>query len=218
MDGAGPRGTQSARGVVVITRLANARAVVTLVPDIGTASAVAVAVAADGTLHALPPPGESGTEGYGRGLPAAIPPGLRALSALLETPPGGATWAVAVEAGDAGAPSTVGLSAHATAHDADRTLTADGSGTVEVAQPPANRERGGFGAGGVGGGGFPGGGGGRRRGAGDAEPQRVQATLALHVEASFRNGTLLGARGSETTTPQQGDTTPRTATWSLWPY
>jgi len=227
LDANGPRGSQSLRGVVVITRLANGRAVVTLAPDVGNASAVAAAIAPDGTLHAAPPSSSDvPSEGFGRSLPATIPPGLRALVALLVTPPAGTTWPLAVEAGDAAAPATLSLTAstRGASNEADRTYAADGTGTVEVAQPPAPRERGGFGRGGGGGGGggggfgFPGGGGGGRRGGGEGGPQRVAATVALHVEASFRAATFLGARGSETTTPQQGDTTATTATWSLWPY
>jgi uncharacterized membrane protein YgcG len=225
LDTNGPRGTQSLRGVVVITRLANGRAVVTLAPDVGSASAVGAAIAPDGTLHAAAPSSNDvPSGGFGRALPATIPPGLRALAALLVTPPTGTNWPLAVEAGDAAAPATLSLTASArgSANDADRTYAADGTGTVEVAQPPAPRERGGFGRGGGGGGGgfgFPGGGGGRRGGGeGGGAPQRVAATLALHVEASFRATTFLGARGTETTTPQQGDTTAATATWSLWPY
>jgi uncharacterized membrane protein YgcG len=229
LDANGPRGTQSLRGVVLITRLANGRAVVTLAPDVGNAAAVGAAIAADGTLHAAPPSSSDvPSEGFGRAFPASIPPGLRALAALLVTPATGPTWPLAVEAGDGVAPATLSLTASTrpAASDADRTYAADGSGTVEVAQPAAPRERGGFGRGGGGGGGggggfgFPGGGGGGRRGGGEggAAPQRVAATVALHVEASFRAATFLGARGTETTTPQQGDTTATTATWSLWPY
>ena len=68
-------------------------------------------------------------------------------------------------------------------------------------------------------------GGGRRPGgAGDgdtgtAAPQRIAATLALHVEAAFRGATFLGARGTEQTTPTQGnDKTPSSASWSIFPY
>jgi uncharacterized membrane protein YgcG len=221
VDATSPRGTQSARGVVIVTRLANGRAVVTLAPDLGAASAVAAAVGADGSLHAAPPSSdETPGEGFGR-APAPIPPGLRALTALLAAPANGTSWPVAVEAGDPGALATIGLSAHAVQHATDLTVSADGSGNVQIGQAPAGRERGGFRGGGGGGGGgfgFPGGGGGGRRRGGDEAAQRVPATLALHVEASFRGTTFLGARGTETTTPQQGDTTPRTATWSLWPY
>ncbi|HTW83517.1 MAG TPA: hypothetical protein VMD91_05535 [Candidatus Sulfotelmatobacter sp.] len=222
VDGAGPRGTQSEQGVLVITRLAGGRAVATLVPDGGTASAVAFAVTADGTLHALPPAADAGAEEW-RGGTATTLPGLRALAALLATPAAGAAWPVAVEAGDPGAPATIGLTAHLTLHGTDRTISADGSGTVDVLQPPSSTGgRGGFGRGGGfpggGGGGFPGGmGGGRRRGGASTAPQRVSATLAVHVEATFRNGAFFGARGTETTTPQSGDTTPRTATWELSP-
>ncbi len=156
-------------------------------------------------------------------MPQSIPPGLRALSALLATPPAGASWPVAVEAGDAVVPATLSLTARAAQHDGERTVSADGTGAITIAQvqQQAGGQRGGYSRGGGGrGGGFPGGGGmGGRRGGGSGEEttQRVPATVVLHVEASFRGSTFLGARGTEQMTPAQGDKTPSSASWSLFP-
>ena len=119
-------------------------------------------------------------------------------------------------------PATLSLSAHAAQHDAERTISADGTGTITIAQQSA--QGGGFSRGGGRGGGFPGGGGmggGRRGGGGGDEAgpaQRVPATEVLHVEASFRGASFLGARGTEQTTPTQGDKTPNSTSWSLFPY
>ena len=66
---------------------------------------------------------------------------------------------------------------------------------------------------------FVGGHEGEQGGGNDAgTPQRVPATEVLHVEVSFRGATFLGARGTEQTTPTQGDKTPSSASWSLFPY
>jgi uncharacterized membrane protein YgcG len=228
VDANGPRGSQYLHGVVVITRLATGRAVVTVAPEAGAATAVILAAGTDGTLRAAPPaPGDA----LGRALPVPIPPGMRALSALLAAPAAGATWPLAVEAGDAVVPATLSLTAHVAQHDGERTVSADGTGTITLAQQqqPAEQRggnsRGGGGGrgGGLPGGGFPGGGGmggGRRGGGGDdaGTPQRVPATEVLHVEVSFRGATFLGARGTEQTTPTQGDKTPSSASWSLFPF
>jgi hypothetical protein len=223
VDANGPRGTQYVHGAIVITRLANARAVVAVAPEAGAASAAVVAIAADGTLRAVP---EAPSDTLNRGIPAPIPPGLRALSALLATPPAGASWPLAVEAGDAVVPATLSLTARVAQQGAERTISADGTGTITVAQQQqAAAERGGYARGGGRGGGFPGGGGmgGGRRGSsggagGTASAQRIPATEVLHVEASFRGATFLGARGTEQTTPTQGDKTPSSASWSIFPY
>jgi len=222
VDANGPRGSQYVHGVIVITRLANGRVVVAVAPEAGAATAVVLAVAADGTLHA-PPAAPSDT--LNRAAFEPIPPGLRALSALLATPAAGASWPLAVEAGDAVVPATLSLTARAAQHDAERTISADGTGTITVAQQQQQSgQRGGSSRGGGRGGGFPGGGGmggGRRGSSGgdDAGPaQRVPATEVLHVEASFRGAAFLGARGTEQTTPTQGDKTPSSASWSLFPY
>jgi uncharacterized membrane protein YgcG len=224
VDANGPRGSQYVHGVVVITRLANGRAVVAVAPEAGAATAVVLAVGPDGTLRAAPP---APSDALNRAAIEPIPPGLRALSALLVTPAAGASWPLAVEAGDAVVPATLSLTAHTAQHDAERTISADGTGTITIAQQQQqSAQGGGFSRGGGRGGGFPGGGGmggGRRGGAGgggnDAgTPQRVPATEVLHVEASFRGATFLGARGTEQTTPTQGDKTPSSASWSLFPY
>jgi uncharacterized membrane protein YgcG len=224
VDANGPRGSQYVHGVIVITRLANGRAVVAVAPEAGAASAVVLAVGADGILHAAP---AAPSDGLNRAAAEPIPPGLRALSALLSTPAAGASWPLAVEAGDAVVPATLSLTAHIAQHDAERVISADGTGTITVAQQQQRSgQRGGFSRGGGRGGGFPGGGGmggGGRRGGGsggdEAGPaQRVPATEVLHVEASFRGVTFLGARGTEQTTPTQGDKTPSSASWSLFPY
>jgi uncharacterized membrane protein YgcG len=221
VDANGPRGSQYVHGVVVITRLAGGRVVVAVAPEAGAATAVVLAVGADGTLHAAPP---APSDALNRAAFEPIPPGLRALSALLAAPAAGASWPLAVEAGDAVVPATLSLTAHSAQHDAERTVSADGTGTITVAQQQQSAQRGGSSRGGARGGGFPGGGGmggGRRGGGGGAEDagtsQRVPATEVLHVEASFRGATFLGARGTEQTTPTQGDKTPSSASWSLFP-
>jgi hypothetical protein len=222
VDANGPRGSQYVHGVIVITRLANGRAVVAVAPEAGAATAVVLAVAADGMLHAAP---AAPSDALNRAALEPIPPGLRALSALLSTPAAGASWPLAVEAGDAVVPATLSLTAHVAQHDAERVISADGTGTITVAQQQQQSgQRGGSSRGGGRGGGFPGGGamgGGRRGGTGGDEAgpaQRVPATEVLHVEASFRGATFLGARGTEQTTPTQGDKTPSSASWSLFPY
>jgi hypothetical protein len=229
VDANGPHGSQYVHGVIVITRLANGRAVVAVAPEAGPATAVVLAVAADGTLHAAP---AAPSDALNRAALEPIPPGLRALSALLSTPAAGASWPLAVEAGDAVVPATLSLTARLAQHDAERVISADGTGTITVAQQQQQSgQRGGSSRGGGRGGGFPGGGGmgggfpggGGRRGGGsggdEAGPaQRVPATEVLHVEASFRGASFLGARGTEQTTPTQGDKTPSSASWSLFPY
>lgn len=229
LDENGPRGSRYVHGAIAITRLMNDRALVAVAPESGAAFAAVLAIASDGTLRALP---AATGDALNRGVPEPIPPGLRALSALLIAPEAGASWQVPVEAGDAVVPATLSLTARATQQSGERTVSADGSGTITVAQQSAQAgQRGGYSRGGGrggypgGGGGFPGGGGmgGRRGGSpsGDENagtPQRVPANVVLHVEASFRGNTFLGARGTEQTTPTQGDKTPTSATWSLFPY
>jgi len=223
LDANGARGSQYLHGVIVITRLQNNRALISIGPESGAGSAVVVAVGADGTIHTAP---QTPNDAIGRGLPAPIPPGVRALSALLNAQQGGASWPVAVEAGDTVVPATLSLTGRRAQQNGDRMISADGSGAITVAQAPASgTQRGGYSRGG-GRGGFPGGGGmgGSRRPGGDAgtdagTPQRIAATLALHVEASFRGTTFMGARGTEQTTPTQGnDKTPSSASWSIFPY
>lgn len=222
VDANGPRGSQYVHGAIVITRLANGRAVVAVAPEAGAASASVVEIAADGTLRAVP---AAPSDAPNRGFPTPIPPGVRALSALLAMPPAGASWPLAVEAGDAVVPATLSLTARVAQQGAERTVSADGTGTITVAQQQPAAQGGGYGRGGRGGG-FPGGGGmggGRRGGSagggGDAAAaQRIPATEVLHVEASFRGAAFLGARGTEQTTPTQGDKTPSSASWSIFPY
>jgi len=223
LDANGARGSQYLHGVIVITRLQNNRALISIGPESGAGSAVVVAVGPDGTIHAAP---QSPSDALGRGLPAALPPGVRALSALLNAQPAGASWPVAVEAGDAVVPATLSLTGRVAQQNGDRMISADGSGAITVAQASIpGEQRPGYSRGG-GRGGFPGGGGmgGGRRPSGDsgtdaATPQRIAATLVLHVEASFRGATFLGARGTEQTTPTQGsDKTPSSASWSIFPY
>jgi uncharacterized membrane protein YgcG len=230
IDANGPRGSQYVHGAIVITRLANGRAVLTVAPEAGPATAVVVAVAPDGTLHAAP---EAPSDTLNHAFAAPIPPGIRALSALLVTPEAGASWPVAIEAGDATVPATLSLTARVAQQNGERTVSADGTGTITIAQQSAQAgQRGGYSRGGGRGGGFPGGGGspggggmGRRGGgssdsggSGAGTAPRVPANVVLHVEASFRGATFLGARGTEQTTPTQGDKTPSSATWSLFPY
>ncbi|HEX3467142.1 MAG TPA: hypothetical protein VHT05_03590 [Candidatus Elarobacter sp.] len=227
LDENGPRGSRYVHGAVAITRLVNDRVLVAIAPESGAAFASVLAVGADGTLRAVP---ATPSDGVNRVAPEMIPPGLRALSALLASPPAGASWTVAVDAGDAAVPATLNLTARVAEQSGQRTVSADGNGTITVAQAAQSAQRGGYnrggGRGGFGGGGFPGGGGmggGRRGGASGGDenagaPQRVPANVVLHVEASFRGSAFLGARGTEQTTPTQGDKTPSSATWSLFPY
>lgn len=226
LDTNGARGTQYLHGVIVITRLQGNRALIAIGPEAGAGNAVVVTVAADGTLHAAQP---APSEALNRGSAAPIPPGVRALSALLVTPEAGASWPVSAEAGDATVPTTIGLTGRTVAQNGERTISADGTATITVAQlaAPGEGRSGGYSRGG-GRGGFPGGGGGmggpRRGGESASEPgaaaaQRIPATLVLHVEATFRGSTFLGARGTEQTTPTQGnDKTPSSVSWSIFPY
>lgn len=224
LDANGARGSQYLHGVIVITRLQNNRALISIGPESGAGSAVVVALGTDGTIHAAPP---APADTIGRGSPAPIPPGVRALSALLNAQQAGASWPVAVEAGDAVVPATLTLTGRVAQQSGDRMISADGSGAITLAQAPAAEAqrggssrgggRGGFGGGGMGGGRRPGGA--RDGDSGTAAPQRIAATLALHVEAAFRGATFLGARGTEQTTPTQGnDKTPSSASWSIFPY
>jgi uncharacterized membrane protein YgcG len=227
LDANGARGSQYLHGVIVITRLQNNRALISIGPESGAGSAVVVALGTDGTIHAAPP---APADTIGRGSPAPIPPGVRALSALLNAQQAGASWPVAVEAGDAVVPATLMLTGRVAQQGGDRMISADGGGAITLAQvPAAGAQRGGSSRGGGGRGGFGGGmgGGGRRpggdtgsdAGTGTGTPQRIAATLALHVEASFRGAAFTGARGTEQTTPTQGnDKTPSSASWSIFPY
>lgn len=223
LDANGPRGSRYLHGVIAITRLQNDRALIAIGPESGPGSAVVVAIGADGTIRSAP---QAPADALGREGPTPIPPGVRALAALLDARPAGDSWPVAVEAGDAVVPATVTLTGKLAQQGADRTISADGGGPITLAHAAAPAaQRGGYsrggGRGGFGGG--MGGGGGRRpggeTGSETGTPQRIAATLTVHVEATFRGAAFLGARGAEQTTPTQGnDKTPSSATWSIFPY
>jgi hypothetical protein len=78
--------------------------------------------------------------------------------------------------------------------------------------------QGGYGGNGGNGQGGYGGNGGYGNGNGGYVPQStVPATVAYHVESTFRGGRLTLARGSETTTPHGGSQSPATVRWTLTP-
>ncbi len=156
------------------------------------------------------------------------------------------TWNFSAPVGPAvsGAVPLLPLTARATTagNGSLETITADGHGDVQLAAagPAASpapygsrgsggtRRRGGGFPGG-GGGGFPGGGGQGRypsreggqapAGSGTAGGQTVPATVALRVEATFRDGRLQGARGSQSATLHAGGSDATTTSrWTLTAY
>jgi hypothetical protein len=179
-----------------------------------------------------------GTGGYGqRGQSAgtfdrpaqrsAVPNGILVVAALVagrsQAPASARGWSFSTPAANAFVPMTARVES---LRSGVASVVADGSGEIQVASgevavpQPQQSPAGGYG-----------GYGGRRRGGngqrsyggnggnGGYIPQStVPATVAYHVESTFRGGRLTLARGSETTTPHGGAAqSPTTVRWTLTP-
>jgi len=225
-----PRGATATHAVVTLTRVVGDRVVVTVAPDDGPPFAIAGRVQGDGELRF--DLADAAARGARTGR-VAVPTGVGAIVALAagrtSASPGARTWTF--PAFPAGASGVVGMTAKLDPREGGANVVADGSADVEVPGPvpspgPSSapqRGRGGFGGPGGFGGGY-----GRRRG-GDGEPggepgaaamsvPTVPATIALHVECTFRGARLELARGVDTTSPKgAGTAAPATVRWTLTP-
>jgi hypothetical protein len=176
---------------------------------------------------------------------SAVPSGIVVVAALVagrsQAPASARGWSFSTPAGNAFVPMTARVES---LRSGVASIVADGSGEIQVASgeaavpqpqqsPPGGygggyggRRRGGNGQGGYGGngqggyggnGGYGNGNGGNGNGGYAPQSSTVPATVAYHVESTFRGGRLTLARGSETTTPHGGSQSPTTVRWTLTP-